>query len=214
MALNVTPEPLLEKVTAWAVMGLPWASSTVTCNVDVLAPSSGKEVGFAVSELVVLLGAPGTNVTAAVCVSPEKVAVTVTVCATVLARVTEHRPDALVLHVLPLRVYPVPLALKVTAWALTGLPVPSFTVICSVLFATPSAVNEVGVAVNVLVVLLGAPTAKVTDVVSVTLPMVAVMVSVWANVEARVVLHTPELLVEPLVAPQRLAEPLAPTDTA
>lgn len=90
------------------------ASSTVICKVLVLTPSSATVVGLALKELVVLLGAPGWNVTAALLVTPANVAVIVTVCALVLASATEHSPEVLVLHVPALSVVLVPLALKVT----------------------------------------------------------------------------------------------------
>ena len=59
-----------------------------------------------------------------------------------------------------------------------------------------------------------APATNVTDVVSWTLPSVAVIVSVCAKVEARVVVNTPLALVVPLIVPNVLSEPLADSVTA
>lgn len=126
-----------------------WASSTVIWSVVVVVLSSGNEVGLALNVLVVLLAAPATKVTVAVLVSPAKLAVTVTVCASVLVRVTEHRPDA-VLHVPGVRVKVDPVLLNVTACPVMGLFCASATVICRLVVLAPSAVTVLGVAVSVL----------------------------------------------------------------
>ena len=55
---------------------------------------------------------------------------------------------------------------------------------------------------------------KVTDVVSCTLPSVAVMVSVCASVEASVVVNTPFASVVPEMVPKLLFEPLPDSVTA
>lgn len=67
-------------------------------------PSSASDVGLALKKLVELLGAPGTKVTTAVFAIPAKAALTVTVSATVLFKVTEQLPAPVVAHVVALNV--------------------------------------------------------------------------------------------------------------
>lgn len=199
------------------MIGLLRVSSTVTCKVVVDVPSSGNDVGLAVRLLVVPVAGPATNVTVVVLVTPAKLAVTVTGCATELLRVTEHRPEVVVLHVVVLNVAPVPLLLKVTDWPLTGLPCASSTVICRLVVLELSAVSDVGLALRELVPLLAGPATKEMVVSSVTVPIVAVMFSFCATVDAKVVVQMPEAFVlplVPLVALQVFALPLAETDTA
>src|SRR4029077_20030472 len=90
----------------------------------------------------------------------------------------------------------------------------SSTVTVKVVVETPSAVTDPGEATRVEVVAEGAPGLKVTDVVSCTLPSVAVMVSVWATVEASVVVNTPCALVVPEIVPKLFAVPLPDSVTA
>lgn len=113
---GVLTPPLLAKVTAWLLTALPVASSTVICKLDVVMPSSGTDDGVAVSVLLALLATPVTNVTFAILEKPANVAVTVTVAATVLLKVTEHCPLLAVAHVVALKVVPgLGLPAKVTA---------------------------------------------------------------------------------------------------
>lgn len=100
--LKLVPEPVELKVTAWPVIALAVESLTVTWSDVVLVPSSGSDVGDAENALSVLLGEPSTNVTAAVLLMLANAAVTVTVCAKVLLRVTVHWPAAVV-HVVELK---------------------------------------------------------------------------------------------------------------
>ena len=79
---------------------------------------------------------------------------------------------------------------------------------------TPSAVTDPGLATSVEVVADGAPGLNVTEVNSCTLPSVAVMVSVCANVDASVVVNTPLALVVPEMVPKLFAVPLPDSVTA
>jgi hypothetical protein len=112
---NVLLVPEAVKLTAWPDIELPLASSTVTVSVVVVVPSAASDVGLAVTADFALLGTPSVKVTEAVFDKPAKLAVTVFVWATVLFKVTENTPDALVDPVVALNVLLVPLALNVTA---------------------------------------------------------------------------------------------------
>ena len=89
-----------------------------------------------------------------------------------------NTPFALVVPEIVPKLFAVPLPASVTAAFETRLPWASSTVTVRVVVETPSAVTDPGVATRVEVVAEGAPGLKVTDVVSCTLPSVAVMVSV------------------------------------
>lgn len=168
---------------------------TLITKVLVATPLSVNEVGFALRELVALAAGPVTKTTFAVLLSPAKLAVTVTVSAAVAFKVTEHRPEALVVHVVALKVVPVPLLLNVTAWPLTGLLVTSATLICTVLVAAPSSVKVLGLAARKLVALFAAPGTKATEAVSVWPANAAVTVTVPDMVLFRVTEHVPAAMV-------------------
>ena len=112
------------------------------------------------------------------------------------------------------RLLPAPLPDSVTAAFETRLPWASSTVTVSVVVDTPSAVTDPGLATSVEVVADGAPGLNVTEVDSCTLPSVAVIVSVCANVEASVVVNTPFALVVPEIVPKLFAVPLPDSVTA
>lgn len=60
---------------------------------------------------------------------------------------------------------------------------------------------------------MGEPATKLTDVVAVAEPIVAVMVSPWALVEDNVVLHVPKAFVVPVVPLHALPVPVVLTET-
>lgn len=138
--------------------------------------------------------------TFAVLLSPAKLAVTVTVSALVSFNVTEHTPAALVVHVIALKVVPVPLLLNVTAWLGTGLPVTSPTLICTVLVVTPSSASVLGLAARKLVLLLAAPGTNATAAVSLNPANAAVTVTVPDTVLFNVTEHVPAATVVQVVA--------------
>ena len=125
-----------------------------------------------------------------------------------------NTPCALVVPEVWPKPSPAPLPDSVTAAFGTRLPWASSTVTVSVVVDTPSAVTDPGLATRVEVVADGAPGLNVTEVVSCTLPSVAVIVSVCANVEASVVVNTPFALVVPEIVPKLFAEPLPDSVTA
>lgn len=128
--------------------------------------SLGSDDGLAVNVLLALFAAPVMNVTFATLEKPANVAVTTTVSAVVLLRVTEHCPLVAVEQVVALRVMPVlGTPANVTACPVTGLLVASFTVMSSVLAATPSSANDVGLGASTLVVPAAGPATKVTTAV-------------------------------------------------
>lgn len=88
------------------------------------------------------------------------------------------------------------------------------TVTVIVVVLVPSAVTEAGLATTLELVLLGTPATNVTVVVSVTEPMVAVMVLLCATVDANVAENMPEALVLPLTGERVLLEPLLARVTA
>lgn len=194
--------------------GLPVASATVASNVVLATPSPAKVVGLAPSALVVPLGAPVKNVTGVVTLTPAKLAVTVTVCAMVLLKVTEQTPEALVLHVVALKLVLEPVLLKVTACPLIGLLVMSATVTCKVLVVTPSSAKALGLAVNALVALFGAPGTNDTPAVFVNPAKVAVTVTDCAIVLFNVTEHVPAATVVQVPALNVVAVPVTLNVTA
>ena len=170
--------PLPDSVTAVPATALPWASSTVTVSVVVETPSAVTDPGLATRVEVVAEGAPGSKVTEVVSCTPPSVAVMVSVLSHRRGqRGCEHALALVVPEIAP-KLLPEPLPDSVTAAFGTRLPWASSTVTVSVVVDTPSAVTDPGVATRVEVVAEGAPGLKVTEVVSCTLPSVAVMVSV------------------------------------
>lgn len=89
------------------------------------------------------------------------------------------------------------------------MPWTSTTTTVNVDWLVPSAVTELGLATNVVVVLDGTPGLKVTVVFNVAPSTVAVTVLTAACVELRVVVNTPALLVVPDTGVKVLLPPVA-----
>lgn len=87
------------------------------------------------------------------------------------------------------------------------------TVNVNAVVLTPSAVSEVGPALKVELVLLGAPLTKRTAAVLLSDPIAAVSVFASALVEASVVLKAPEASVVPVATPKALFVPVLLKDT-
>ena len=143
------------------------------------------------------------NVTEVVSCTPPSLAVMVSVWARVEASVVVNTPSALVTPEMLPKLLSAPEADSVTAVFASRLPLASSTVTVSVVVAVPFAATEPGLATRVEVAADGPPATKLTEVVSCTPPSLAVMVSVWARVEARVVVNTPSALVTPEMLPKR-----------
>ena len=155
--VKVLAEPELLSVTAWPLTGLPWASRTVVVRLVVLVPSAVSELGLAAKDDVVLLAAPGVNVTPVVTAAAPRVAVTVLASALVEARVAVKMPDAFVVPDAGANVLLEPVLLKLTVCPAMALPWASLAVTVRVVVLVPLAVRGVGLAVRVLVPLLAAP---------------------------------------------------------
>jgi hypothetical protein len=180
----------------------------------VLVPFAVRLVGLATRLEFVAFGAPATKVTVVVSLIAPIVAVIVLLCATVELRVAVKIPDALVLPLAGVNVLLEPVLPKLTAWPLIKLFCASLTVTVIVVVLEPSAVTVVGLADTDELTLLGAPATKLTVVVSVNPPIVAVTVLLWATVELNVAVNTPEALVVPLAGVNVLFEPLLAKLTA
>lgn len=167
------------------------------------------EVGFATKAEFVVLGEPAMKVTALVKSTDPTVAVRVFTSAAVDDTVAVNTPTLLVVPDRGVKTLLDPVLDKDTAWPLMGLPWASCTVTLRWDVLAPSAVTVVGLATHVDVVLLGVPATKVTEVVTLNAPMVAVIVLVSAVVELSVVVNWPLLLVEPALDAKLFPVPLA-----
>lgn len=147
------------------------------------------EFGFTVMVDVVLFGEPATNVTVAVSLTDPMVAVIVSTCALELASVAVMTPELLVFPDAGLNVLLVPDPASVTAWPLMGLPCASFTVTVSCVVVLLSATRLVRLATKLDVVFETAPGTKLTLLLTLKLPIVAVSDLFSATVDERVVLH-------------------------
>jgi hypothetical protein len=96
-------------------MRLPCASFTVAVSVVVLVPSAVTIPGSALTDEVLLLGVPGTNVTPNDLLIAPSVAVTVFDSATVEAKAALKTPDAFVVPLDGVNVLLVPVLAKLTA---------------------------------------------------------------------------------------------------
>ena len=156
----VTPEmlpkllsvPEADSVTAVFTSKLPLASSTVTVSVVVAVPFAATEPGLATRVEVAADGPPATKLTDVVSCTPPSLAVTVSVCARVEARVVVNTPSALVTPEMLPKLLSVPEADSVTAVFANRSPLASSTVTVSVVVVAPSAGTEFGLAVMVKVV--------------------------------------------------------------
>jgi hypothetical protein len=145
----------------------------VNVNVLWLEPSAVTKVGLAPNVVVVPLGAPPVKVTVVVAFAPPARAVTVFTSAVVDANVAVNTPEASVIPALGVNTLLPPVLDKLTDCAGTTLPDPSFTVTVSSVVLDPSAVTEVGLAINMAVMLVGARVVTVTVVFNVAPFMVA-----------------------------------------
>jgi hypothetical protein len=161
----------------------------------------------------VLLTEGVVNVTAAVSVKLPTVTVTVFVSTVVDVNDAVKTPEVLVLPLVGDKVLFEPVAAMETAWALTGLPCASNTVVVSVLVLVPSAATEVGLADRLVVPLLAAPATNVTFVVAPAAPAVAVIVLASALVEVMVAVNTPDVVI-PEAGENVLLDPVLLSDTA
>jgi hypothetical protein len=206
-------EPVLLSVTLWFGTGLPSPSSTVMVSVVVFVSLAVTVVGLAVNVVVAEAGAPGTNVTLVVSTTVPMVAVIVLLSALVDARVAVKTPEALVEPEAGDKVLLEPVLPRETACPAMGLPFTSYTLTVNVLSLLPLAVTDVGLATNVVVLLLGAPAVNVTAAVAVAGPAVAVTVLTPAAVDAMVAVHTPDASVVPDPGVNVLLLPLEDSDT-
>lgn len=99
---------------------MPWASCTVTVNVEALEPSAVTAAGLTPNVVVTELGAPATNVTTAEACTDPALAVMVFTSATVDANVAVKTPEPLVVPEEGARLLAVPLLVSVTASLGTG----------------------------------------------------------------------------------------------
>lgn len=119
---NVFVEPEDDSVTVCPGTGFPCASSAVVTSVVTLTPSAATVLGFATRTVVVLLAAPGTNVTFVLAVAGPAVAVKVLVSALVDAKVAVNVPVASVVPEVGLSVLLDPVLARVTVCPATLLP--------------------------------------------------------------------------------------------
>ena len=145
---------------------LPLASSTVTVRDVVAVPFAVTEPGDAIMADLLADGAPATNVTDVASWALPSVAVMVSVCATVDARVAVNIPEELVVPVIGAKVSLPPLADSVTVVPATALPLASSTVTVTVVVAVPFAVTDPGDATMADLLAAGAPATNDTEVVS------------------------------------------------
>lgn len=108
-------------------------------------------------------GAPFTNVTSVLTLSPAKLAMMATCSAVVEVTVVVKWPVASLAPMRWAKVVLVPVVVKVTACPDTGLPRASVNVSVSVLALVPFAVTVFGLAVSVELPRLGCPAKKVTN---------------------------------------------------
>lgn len=207
--LRVFPDPVAASTTLEPLTGFPNWSLTVTVIVDEPVPTT-IEVGWALTLDCAALIGPVLTVTTGCCVRVTPPATAVTVC--------EPAPVELnvpVVTPLPfvaagwVKLLPLPVAERVTAIPLSGLPLPFLTVMVMVLL--PPAMNDVG----------DAPTTEreadtldagftVTDavwVIAVPL-MFAEIVLPSAAVDVNVLVNTPLPLVVPELGVRVLPDPV------
>lgn len=195
------PLPVDAIVVETPLTGLLFVSRKVIVTVEDATPSAVTfELGEAERVEFPATAVPATNVTVDVTVeSPTGVAMlTVFVPAAVEAMVPVATPDAFVTAAGCTRVFPEPVAAKVTDVPLIELLFASRRVIVTVEVVEPFAVRPVlGEAAIVELVADGAPGANVTVLVTLDRPAGPVMLSVFASatVEAMVPVATPDAFV-------------------
>jgi len=210
-AVNRFPLPLAVTVTLFPLSAFPLASVTVAVIVVDVVPSATTVLGLAVTESCVCAVVACLNVTAvvssAVCAVPT-VNVTLSLCATLDVSVAASTPPAFVAPVtvaplvspLPANVFPLPLALNVTAWFPIGFPFASFS--SAIKLVVPPTVSDAGLTCSDDVLALAAPATNVTAVALFAPPATADTSFVSAFVDASVAVNTPLALVFPVaVAP-------------
>ena len=155
LIVGVPVPDVFASVTVFPDTGLLFPSFNVTVTVDVVVPSAVTELGDALTVDCAAVGVPAVNVTVAVCVtvtvSVVSVAVNTNAPATVDFTVNVTTPDAsLAPEALLIVGVPVPDVLaSATVFPDTALLFASFKVTVTVDVVVPSAVTELGDALNV-----------------------------------------------------------------
>ena len=201
------PDIIVKEITSPSAMGLPWTSLTSARMSLVLVPLAGRVLGVAVTVMLAIT-AP-LKVTVTDCVTLFAVAVTVADPAVVPEiRETETTPVAsgVIAVMVSMPLLKVPRVVVNVTNVPSGLAPPevSVSVAVSTLELEPSAGMLVGLAVRVIVP-TGTGLEKITVVVVVIKPYVAVMVAVSVTVGAVSVVAAIPLSVVPLSG---LSDPL------